>query len=256
MVAHVLQLPQVVGGHQHGGPPLGHVPHEQGPHLPPHHRVQAVHRFVQHHDVRHAAQRQPEGGLLLHALGQPPDGLLLVHGGEGVLQSLVPLVVKLGIESPVKLHHVPGGGGQEVVEVVGDPGHAALHRRIFVHRLAVHQDRARVGPVYPHDVPQDGGLARPVGAHQAVDGAALHRHGQAVQGPEPVEGLYHIVDLDHAGSPPSSLRTRSTRASPPTPRNSSSAVTVSKRPSSSSFRPWSTPEWGAAKEPFPGTEYR
>ena len=74
--------------------------------------------------------------------------------------------------------------------------------------------------------------------------------------PEPVEGLYHIVDLDHAVSPPSSRCTRSTSVSPPTPRNSSSAATASKRPSSSSFRPWSTPGWGAAKDPFPGTEYR
>ena len=39
MVAHVLQLPQVVGGHQHRGPPLGHVTHQQGPDLTAHHRV-------------------------------------------------------------------------------------------------------------------------------------------------------------------------------------------------------------------------
>ena len=56
MVAHILQLPQVVGGDQHGGPPLGHISHEEGPHLPPHHRIQAVHRLIQHQDVRHTAQ--------------------------------------------------------------------------------------------------------------------------------------------------------------------------------------------------------
>ena len=33
VVADVLQLPQVVGAYQHRGPPLGHVPHEEGPHL-------------------------------------------------------------------------------------------------------------------------------------------------------------------------------------------------------------------------------
>ena len=218
MVAHILQLPQVVGGDQHRGPPLGHVPHEKGPHLPPHHRVQAVHRLIQHQDVRHTAQGQPEGGLLLHPLGQAADGLLLVHGGEGVLQRLIPLVVELGIQSPVELHHVPGGGGQEVVQLVGDPGHPALHRRVFIHRLTVHPHGAGVRPVDAGDVPQNGGLARAVGPHQAVNGAPLHRHGQAVQGPEAVKALDHVVYLDHCESPPSIARTRAVSCSPVTPR--------------------------------------
>ena len=48
MVAHVLQLPQVVGGDQYRGAVFGHIGHEEAPHLTPHHRVQPVHRLVQH----------------------------------------------------------------------------------------------------------------------------------------------------------------------------------------------------------------
>ena len=138
MVAHVLQLPQVVGADQHGGAPLGHVAHEQRPHLAAHHRVQAVHRLVQHQHLGLAAQGQPEGGLLLHPLGQAADGLLVVHVGKGLPQGLVPLAVEGGVHPPVKAGHIPGGGGGEVVQVVGDDGDLGLHRRVFKHRLAVH----------------------------------------------------------------------------------------------------------------------
>ena len=146
VVTHVLQLPQVVGGDEHRGPPLGHVPHKQGPHLPPHHRIQAVHRLVQHQHLGLAAQGQPEGRLLLHPLGQPADGLLLVYLGEGLLQRLVALVVKARVHPPVKFHHVPGGGRLEVVQLVGDDGNFGLYCRILIHRLAVHPHGARVIP--------------------------------------------------------------------------------------------------------------
>ncbi|MPM63334.1 hypothetical protein SDC9_110214 [bioreactor metagenome] len=108
MVAHVLQLPQVVGGHQHRGAALRNVLHQQRPHLAAHHRVQSVHRFVQHQQVRPAAQGKPEGRLLLHALGQPADGPLFVHGGEHVLERPVPGGVEPGEEAPVKAHHILG----------------------------------------------------------------------------------------------------------------------------------------------------
>ena len=46
-----------------------------------------------------------------------------------------------------------------------------------------------------------------------------------------------------APAPPASLL--------PRPGNSSSAATASKRPSSSSFRPWSTPVWGGGEGALP-----
>ena len=228
-------------------------PMSREPDLTPHHRVQAVYRLVQDQQVGVAAQSQPEGGLLLHPLGQAADGLFLVYCREGLLQHLIALVIKGGIQPPVKLHHVPGGGGQKVVQVVGDKGHPGLHRRIFVHRRPVHRDGARVGAVDAGDVPQDGGLSRAVRAHQPIDGALLHLHGEPIQGAEAVEGLDDVVYLDHWTSPPFS-RMRAISRSRVTPRYSSSAVRLSNCPSSRSRRSSSTPVRGAAKLPFPGIE--
>ena len=78
VVAHVLQLPEVVGGDKDRGAPLGHVPQHQRPDLPPHDGIQAVHRLVENQVVRHGAEGQPEGGLLLHALAEAAEGALLV----------------------------------------------------------------------------------------------------------------------------------------------------------------------------------
>ena len=221
---------------------------------PAHHRVQAVHRFVQDQHLRVAAQGQPEGGLLLHPLGQPADGLLLIHLGEGLGQSLVPLHIESRVDPPVEAHHVLGGGGAEIVQVVGDSGDLGLHRRVLIDLFPVHQHGARVRAVDAHDVPQDRGLACAVGTHQTVDRALLRRHCQAVQGSEAVEGLDHIVHLDHSDLPPSKARILAHSSSPLAPRNSSSPAVWSKVWSSSFFRPSSTPVLGAAKEPLPGTE--
>ena len=54
--------------------------------------------------------------MLLHPLGQPPDGQALVHLREGFRQGLVPLYVEVGVHPPVEAHHVPGGGGVEIVQ--------------------------------------------------------------------------------------------------------------------------------------------
>ncbi len=215
VVAHVLQLPQVVGGHQHRGPPLGHIPHEQRPHLAAHHRIQAVHRLVQQQVIRPAAQRQPEGGLLLHPLGQPADGPLFVHGGECLPQLLIAPHVEGGIDPFVELHHVPGGGGGEVVQLVGYARHALFHRRVFIDGRALQQDLAAVLAIGPGDVAQDGGFARPVGPHQPVNGPPGHRHGQPVQGVEAAEALDHVFHFNHCVSSfPSSMHRLAISARP------------------------------------------
>ena len=254
MVAHVLQLPQVVGGHQHRGPPLGHVPHEQRPDLAAHHRVEAVHRLVQQQIVRPAAQRQPKRGLLLHPLGQAADGPLFVHGGECLPQLLIAVRVEGGVEPPVELHHVPGGGGGEVVQLVGYARHAGFHRRVLIDGRTLQGDFPAVLAVGPGEVAQYGGFARPVGPHQPVDGPPGHRHGQPVQGVEAIEALDHVFHFDHFDSSFPKAAHRAAISSQAIPRYNSSWTMVSSCRSSSTRR-LSVTSWGrAAKLPLPGTE--
>ena len=196
MVAHILQLPEVVAGHQHRGAPVGHVPQQQGPHLPPHHRVQTVHRLIQHQHLRHAAHGQPEGRLLLHALAHPPQRLLF-RQGEHLPQLVIPVPAEEGVGPGIQPGHLPDARLGEEVPVVGDRRHAALHRGIFVYRLPVQGDFAAVGPVYAGEVPDDGGFSRAVGAHQTVYRPLGHGHADAVQSPEAIKGFHHVFCLKH-----------------------------------------------------------
>ena len=257
-VAHVLQLPQVVGGDQHGGALLGHVGHDEAPHLPAHHRVQAVHRLVQHQHLRPAAQGEPEGGLLLHTLGKAAHGPLLIHLGKEVPQGLVAVLVEPWIKALQKPGHVPGGGRQEIVELVGDGGDPGLGRRILIDGLPLQQHLPGILPVDAGNVAEKGGFARSVGAHQAVHRPLGHRHGQSVQRPEAVKGLDHIPCLDHiALSPfvPASL-TRWASSLGVIPRNSSSVTASSSCLSRASRRPSAPPAPLEAKTPRPASARR
>ena len=68
VVAHVLQLAQVVRGDEHGRAVFADVVHQLAPDLTPHHGVKPVHRLVEDEYFRPCGQRQPECGLLLHTL--------------------------------------------------------------------------------------------------------------------------------------------------------------------------------------------
>ena len=48
---------------------------------------------------------------------------------------LVPFLIEAGVKAPEEPHHVPGGGGEEIIEFIRNGGDAGLDRRIFVHRL-------------------------------------------------------------------------------------------------------------------------
>ena len=250
MVAHVLQLPQVVAGHQHRGAPLGHVAQKQRPYLPPHHRVKAVHRLVQNEVLRHAAHRQPEGRLLLHTLGHAAQHQLLVQR-EHLLQLLVALPAEGGIQPCIELRHLPDTALGEIVPVVADDGHAPLHGGVLIHRLAVHQHVAAVLPVDARQMADDGGLARTVGAHQSVHRAVGHRHGQAVQRPEAVKALDDVFYLDHTSSPPSHSASSCSRVQP---RLFSSSTSGRSCWVSSAMRRACSPSPAETKLPLPATE--
>ena len=205
VVADVLQLAQVVAGHQHGQAALGGVRHEKAPDLPAHHRVEAVHRLVEHHDVRHLAHGQPEGRLLLHALAHAADGLALVKLKD-LLQLLVAPRVEARIDPLVVLHHVPDARLREIKDVVGDVGDARLDRRVFVHRLSVHKHLAGVLPENARDVADDRALAGAVRPHEAVDRAGRHRHRQIAQRREAVKALRDVLNFNHRCFLPSLFR--------------------------------------------------
>ena len=250
MVAHILQLPEVVAGHQHRSAPFRHVAHHQAPHLPAHHRVKAVHRLIQNQVVRHGGQRQPEGRLLLHPLGKPPDGALFVQI-ENLFQLFVPLHGEVGVEAPVKPHHVTDGGSAEIVPVVGNGGDPGFQRRVFPHVLAPQLHRAAVLPENTGEVADDGGLAGAVGAYQPVNRAGGDAEGGVIQGGEAVKGLDDVFHFNHCSYTSlmsfaaSSWVMPRQRSSPSSFRKSS--FRLSRRAASASAVP-------LTKLPFPATE--
>ena len=197
MVADVLQLPEVVGGDQHRGAVLGHVLQDEAHDLPPHHRVQTVHGLVENQQLRAAADGQPEGRLLLHALGEPPDGLALAQL-EAVGQQVKEGLVEPGIDRGVEPAQIPEAVAALVEDLVGDIDHTRLLVVIFIDRLLVQGDRPAVGPVNAHETADQRGFARAVGAHQAVDRAPGHRQAQIVQSPKAAEGLGQRFDFKHS----------------------------------------------------------
>ena len=250
VVAHVLQLPQIVGREQDRGAPLGHVLHQDAPDLPAHHRVQAVHRLVQDQHPGLDGDGQQEGRLLLHALGVAPQ-LHPVVQAEGRQQPAVALVREVGIDAAVKPAHLLEARGGEVEDVVRDERDPGFDVGILIDRLAVHRDRPVIRAENAGDVPDQGGLSRPVGPDQAVDRPVRHGQGQIVQGPDLPEGLGQIAYFDHLASA-SFIREISASSLSPSWRSSVAARMSFRR--SSRLRPSSTPPRLPAKEPRPVTE--
>ena len=221
-----------MGGHQHRAAVFRHVGQQQVPDLAAHHRVQAVHRLVQHDVVRAAAEGQPEGRLLLHALGHFADGLAQAQV-KGPAQLLKARLTEAGVDAAVKQHHIPDGGLGIVKHIVGDIGDAGLHGRVFIHRLPFYQHLAGVLPVDARHMADQGGLACPVGAYQPIDRAGRHGDVQAVQRLEAVKALDEIVYLDHWFSPSFRMSISCRRGMPSC---SISPTSLSKRSSSSCRR--------------------
>ena len=250
MVAHVLQLPEVVTGHQHRSAALRHIAHHQAPHLTAHHRVQTVHRLIQDQIIRHGGQSQPEGRLLLHTLGKPPDRPLFVQL-KHFPQLFIPLRGEVWIEALVKPHHIPDARRIEIVPIIGNGGDLGLQRRVFPHILAAQPHGAAVLPENAGEVADDGGLARAVGPYQSIDGSGGHTEGRVIQGGKAVKGLDDVFHFDHC-SYTSSMSAAASASVTPRYRSSfssffTSARSVSRLTASASAVP-------LTKLPFPATE--
>ena len=121
-------------------PARSHVAHEQGPDLPPHHRVRPSTGSSSTRMSGLQAKRQPEAtcfylmpllirrwDAFIHGGGTPPAASLM-RRVEGCVQPLC------------KTASYPGGGGKEVVKSSGMAADAAFDLRVFIHRLPSHQD--------------------------------------------------------------------------------------------------------------------
>ena len=213
MVADVLQLPEIVGGDQHRGAVLGHIGQQQTPDLAAHDRVQAVHRLVQHQQVRPGADAQMEGRLLLHALGEAPDGALFGQV-EDLVEPIKELVVEFGVDPPVVFAHILQGCGGKIEDIVRDGADGGLDLRIFVDFFTVQGDLAAVRAVDAQQAADGGGLARTVGTNQAVDGTLGDGHGKIVQGLEITKGFCDVFQFQHIHSSFCSRAISSRRSTP------------------------------------------
>ena len=217
---------------QHRGAVPRHVGENQTHDLPPHHRVETVHRLIQNQRSGAGADGQVERRLLLHSLGKPADGRppgKLEH----VVQLVEKLIVKGGVNAPVELSHILQRRGGVVENLVGDIADGRLHGGIFIDRLTVHGDTAAVRAVDAGEVPDGGGLARAVGADKAVDPPARDGQGQVVQRLKIAEGLGHILHFKHVYGlpsrfwPPARRGSRPWSAAPRRLRRSSAAAVSS-----------------------------
>ena len=161
MVADVLQLAQIVRRYQHRRAVARHILESQTPDLPPHDGVKPVDRLVEHEIVRPHAQRQPEGRVLLHPLGEPAQRRCLVQP-EHIAQRRVALCVKARVHLAVKSRQLPERPAAEYAEIVRDIADAALDGRVFIDRQTADGHAAGILPENACNMANGGGLSRAV----------------------------------------------------------------------------------------------
>ena len=176
VIANVLQLAQVVRRDEHRCLMRGDVLQDDAPDLAAHHGVEAVDRFVEDQIIGLRADGQPEGGLLLHALGESAQRLFLVKL-EDLAQLSIAAEVEAGIELLHQTRHLADGVARVGGEIVRDEGHPPLDRRILPDRQTADRDQTGVRPVDARDAAEHRGFARAIRPDKAVDRAV--RHGEA-----------------------------------------------------------------------------
>ena len=82
------------------------------------------------------------------------------------------LLVKGGVDAPVKAGQLRQAGARRQVGVVGEEKDLSPGGGVVPDRGAVHQHLPLIGAVHPCQVPQQGGFTAAVGADKAVDASA------------------------------------------------------------------------------------
>lgn len=126
-----------------------------------HYGVEAVDRFVEDQVIGFRTDGQPEGGLLLHALGEAAQRLFLVKL-EDLAQLSIAAEVEAGIELLHQTRHLADGVACVGGEIVRDERHPPLDRRILPDRQTPDHDRTGIGPVDARDAAEHRGFARAV----------------------------------------------------------------------------------------------
>ena len=119
MIANVLELTQIVRGHEHRRAVFGDVGHDDAPYLAAHNGVEPVDRLVENEYLRPKRDRYPEGGLLLHALGKPAHLALLVEL-EHITELFKALLVEVRIYAAVEIRHLAYDKIRKIEDIVAE----------------------------------------------------------------------------------------------------------------------------------------
>ena len=137
-----------------------------------------------------------EGRLLLHALGKAANGAF-PGKLEHLIQPLKQGVVEGGVDPPIESVHVLQSGAGVVEHIVGDAADAPLGGGVLKNRRALQGDLTAVRAVDAGQVADGGGLARAVGAHQAINPAFGYGEAQIVQSPKRAKGFGDVFHFKH-----------------------------------------------------------
>ena len=160
-------------------------------HGDPGEEVQGGEGLVQQQQIAARQHGAGKGRPLAHSAGELLWQLILTarktHVRQGLLRQLPPL--RPGVPAPdlqgqgqVLPHGAPG---KEQVPL----GHIAAVVRLFRNGRAVHPDGPGPGPQQSADQAENGALAAPAGAHDAVEGSGVHGEAQAVNNVEIPAGI-------------------------------------------------------------------
>ena len=204
--AGLLYLGEHVAGQDHGPARRAAYWTQHVAHLPDLRRVQAVHRLVEHQQVRQAEHGLGDGQPLAHAARVGAHGRSMAAPRPAISSTSARCESPAGrpvarqyrsrLARPDRCGRKPGPSTNEP-----EPGQG---RRPGRTSPPEDRDRARVGLDQAHQHPQRGRLARPVRAEQPEDLAALHPQGHPVHREVTVlEPLGQLGDLQrHAARSP------------------------------------------------------
>ena len=169
---------------------LCYVRHNNTPNLPPHHWIQAVHRFIQNQKLRPDTGCQPECDLLLHPFGKAADIFLRVNRRKIFHQARKHFFIKRRVNPLVKTFHFHSISLHKIKNIIWNKRKASLYLRILIDFLARYFNRSGILPVNPGQMPKQCRLPRAIRPDQAIYSAPFHIHICAVKRAKAIKFFY------------------------------------------------------------------